>query len=185
MNNCTGPMVNQLKKYLAHSQLTFMDWIAYRRGRYRCSSPSTKVLHDWPDPRLLERADRTEWWWCSPRSCRPGSAARRSSRSPMRLFRTGSSRSRRRRRLGRYLNVPSEPVWPDDGIKSCPNFPNFAPKEAKLLLHESFIIKNSPKIYQNFGATFVKIVSKKLKISPNLVILVRARTILIIVYTHT
>ena len=25
---------------------TFMDWVAYRRGRYGCSSPSTKVLHD-------------------------------------------------------------------------------------------------------------------------------------------
>ena len=40
-------MVNQLKK--VHSQLkqkiiTFMDWVAYHRGLYGCSSPSTKVL---------------------------------------------------------------------------------------------------------------------------------------------
>ena len=24
---------------------TFMDWVAYQRGRYGCSSPSTKVLN--------------------------------------------------------------------------------------------------------------------------------------------
>ena len=26
----------------------FMVWVAYQQGRYGCSSPSTKVLHDQP-----------------------------------------------------------------------------------------------------------------------------------------
>ena len=47
MNNHTGPVVNQLSKWYKNSwNKYFIDWVAYWRCRYGCSSPSTKVLHD-------------------------------------------------------------------------------------------------------------------------------------------
>ena len=53
-----------------------------------------------------------------------------------------------------------------------PNFPNIASKVAKSFLHESCIIFNSPKIYQNIWATFVsKFATKNFRKSPNLVTL--------------
>ena len=49
MNSCTGPVVNQLKeimqKQLKQIILYFTDCVASWRGRYGCSSPSTKLLH--------------------------------------------------------------------------------------------------------------------------------------------
>ena len=48
MNNCTDPVVNQVKKWCTYSwskKINFMDWVAYWWGRYGSTSPSTKVLH--------------------------------------------------------------------------------------------------------------------------------------------
>ena len=49
MNNQTARSKSTWE--IVHSQLkqkkfTFIDWVAYWRGQYGCSSPSTKVLHD-------------------------------------------------------------------------------------------------------------------------------------------
>ena len=63
-------------------------------------------------------------------------------------------------------------MWPDDGIKSCPIFPNIDHNVFKSFLHESCSFGNCPKIYQNIWATFAgKFVTKKFKKSPNLVTL--------------
>ena len=48
MNNQTARSKSTWE--IVHSQLkqkkfTFIDWVAYWRGQYGCSSPSTKVLH--------------------------------------------------------------------------------------------------------------------------------------------
>ena len=51
MNNHTGPMVNQVKKWCTRSWsnfFNFMDWVACWWGRYGCSSLGTKVLHELP-----------------------------------------------------------------------------------------------------------------------------------------
>ena len=50
MHNHTGPVENKLKKYYTHSWNNFFYLhVAYWRGMYGCSSPSTKVLHDTED----------------------------------------------------------------------------------------------------------------------------------------
>ena len=60
--------------------------------------------------------------------------------------------------------VGANSVWPDGGIKSCQMLPK---KWTNQFLHESWIMWNSPKIYQNIWATFVrKIVTKKFKKCP-------------------
>ena len=72
---------------------------------------------------------------------------------------------KRGQRLRRWRRA----VWPDDGIKK---WPNFGQKVATHFLHNSGIIRNSPKSHQNIWTTFVRqIVAKKLKKSPNLVTL--------------
>ena len=65
-------------------------------------------------------------------------------------------------------------VWPDNWIKSCPiSPPPYCPKLDKSVLYESCSIWNSPFIYQNIWTTVVrKIVTKKIKKSPNLVKLI-------------
>ena len=50
-----------------------------------------------------------------------------------------------------YCLMSIESMWPDDGIKNCPIFPNIVQKVAKPFLHESCIIKSSPNIYHNFN----------------------------------
>ena len=86
-------------------------------------------------------------------------------------FSPGRWRWRRRSRCGRgqRLRRWRRAVWPDDGIKK---WPNFGQKVATHFLHNSGIIRNSPKSHQNIWTTFVRqIVAKKLKKSPNLVTL--------------
>ena len=49
-----------------------------------------------------------------------------------------------------------DPVWPDDGIKSCLISPKNCSKRATLFLLKSDIICNSPKSNQNIWATIVR-----------------------------
>ena len=49
----------------------------------------------------------------------------------------------------------TQPMWPDDGIKSCLIFPKIAQKVATHFFNNSDNIRNSPKSHQHIWATFV------------------------------